>query len=315
MPRELDHALRAQPASRFDDSLALNERGDTGQRLTDLGAGRLAHMDQQGVDLQVLAVTPPGAQGLDAANAVPLSRDANDRAADLIAAHPARFRAMATLPLAQPAAAAAELQRTAGLGLVGAMVYGRTGDLPLDDPAFDDLWHVAEQLQQPIFIHPQIPPRPVRTASYTGLGDPADLALATFAWGWHIEAGTAALRLMARGTLDRHPSLQLILGHWGELLLFWHDRADSLARIAGLDRTITDYLHDNVWITASGMLDPAMLQHALTVTTPDRLLFSTDYPFQMPTRNDIRQFLEAFPDDPARAAFTSGNARELFRID
>jgi predicted TIM-barrel fold metal-dependent hydrolase len=210
--------------------------------------------------------------------------------------------------------AAGELERASALGLTGAMVHGRTGDILLDDPRFDDLWAVAARLRQPIFIHPQIPPASVRAASYSGFGDIADLALATFGWGWHLEAGTAALRLMTRGVLDRHPNLQLVLGHWGELLLFWHQRADGLARAAGLERSITQYLQQNVWITASGMLDPAMLHHALAVTTPDRILFSTDYPFQLPTRDEIEVFLDALPDETARDAFASGNARALFGI-
>ena len=311
----VDDALRSLPADRRDGSLALNEHGDTATRLADLGPGRLAAMDEQGVEVQVLSLAPPGTQGLSPGDAVPLSREANDRAAAAVAAAPTRLRAMATLPLADPAAAADELERGTALGLVGAMVYGRTGDVPLDDPRFEDLWGVAESLGQPVFIHPQVPPRAVRDASYSGIGDVADLALATFSWGWHLEAGTAALRLMASGALDRHPGLQLVLGHWGELLLFWHERADSLARIAGLQRSVTDYLRENVWITASGMLDPALLQHALAVTTTDRLLFSTDYPFQSPTREQIDALLAAFPDDASRDAFAAGNARNLFGID
>jgi predicted TIM-barrel fold metal-dependent hydrolase len=310
----LDRALRSVPPDAADDSLALNDHGDAAARLEDIGQGRIAAMDEQGVDLQVLSLAPPGAQGVTAADAVALSRDANDAAAEVVSADPARFRAMATLPLQDPSAAAAELDRAAGIGLTGAMVHGRTGDVLLDDPRFDDLWSVAERLGQPVFIHPQIPPRSVRDASYSGLGDLADLALSTFAWGWHLEAGTAALRLMGRGVLDRHPNLRLILGHWGELLLFWHQRADGLARAAHLDRSITEYLQQNVWITASGMLDPAMLAHALSITSPDRILFSTDYPFQNPTSHEIDAFLEVLPDATAREAFASGNARQLFAI-
>ena len=315
---DIDRASRALPPSRQDGSLVLSRHGDAAERLADLGAGRLAAMDGQGVDLQVISLAPPATHGLDAADAVPLSRDANDRAAAAVAAAPDRLRAFATLPLADPAAAAGELERASGLGLVGTMVYGRTGDVPLDDPRFDDVLTVAEELGQPVFIHPQVPPQAVREASYSGigdLGDLGDLALSTFAWGWHLEAGTAALRLMAVGVLDRHPRLQLVLGHWGEVLLFWHDRADALARAAGLQRTVTEYLRENVWITASGMFEPAMLQHALAVTTADRLLFSTDYPFQQPTRSQIDAFLAGFPDDASRAAFTSGNARTLLRIE
>jgi hypothetical protein len=98
-----------------------------------------------------------------------------------------------------------------------------------------------------------------------------DLGLATFGWGWHLEAALAALRLIVRGTFDRHPDLQLVLGHWGELLPFWLDRADSLSRIAGLDRTVSEYVRSNVHLTCSGMLNPTLLRHALEVTTADRL--------------------------------------------
>jgi predicted TIM-barrel fold metal-dependent hydrolase len=117
-----------------------------------------------------------------------------------------------------------------------------------------------------------------------------------------------------RGTFDRHPDLQLVLGHWGELLLFWLDRADSLSRVAGLDRKVSEYVRTNLHITCSGMLNPTLLRHALEVTTADRLLFSTDHPFQRPTRADIDAFLTAFPTDEDRERFTAGNARALFGI-
>jgi predicted TIM-barrel fold metal-dependent hydrolase len=311
----VDRALRAVPPELVDDSLVLNDHGDTHARLSDLGPLRTAAMDQQGVELQVLSLAPPGVQVPSPALSVSLSREANDTVSAAVRANPRRFRGMATLPLSDPTAAAAELERASALGLRGVMVYGRVGDVMLDDPRFEDVWEVAERLHQPVFLHPQIPPNTVRRVAYAGLGDAVDLALSTFGWGWHLEAGTAALRLMASGVLDRHPHLHLVLGHWGELLLFWHQRADGVARMAGLDRSITEYLRENVWITASGMLDPALLEHALEVTTPDRILFSTDYPFQAPTREEIDQFLLAFPDDAARTAFSSGNARRLFGIE
>ena len=307
-------AVKALPPDRGDASIAFDEMGDNLERLDDLGDGRVAAMDALGIDLQILSLAPPGTQPLDAADAVPLSRDANDAAVEAVRRHPTRFRAFATLPLADPAAAVAELERAAGLGFVGTMVYGRVGETPLDDPRFDDVLAAAAALRLPVFIHPQVPAPAVRRAQYSGLDPMTDLALATFGWGWHLEAALAALRLIVRGTLDRHPDLQLVLGHWGELLLFWSDRTDSLSRVAGLERKVSEYLRTNVHITVSGMLNPALLRHALEVTTPDRLLFSTDYPFQRPTRADIAAFLTAFPTDADRDLFTAGNARALFRI-
>lgn len=298
----------------LDDSLIFNEMGDHLARLHDIGDGRLAAMDEQGIDLAILSVTPPGTGPLPPAEALPLTRDLNDAAAEAARRHPDRLRALATLPMSEPAAVAGELERAAGLGLVGAMVYGRTGDTALDDPRYDDLFAAAAALGLPIFIHPQIPSNALRDAAYAGFDGPTSLALATFSWGWHIEAGLAALRIIARGTFDRHPNLQIVLGHWGELMPFWSSRTDSLHRIAGLDRKPSEYIRANVSITSSGMLNLTLLRHALEITTPDRLLFSTDYPFQHPEAAEIQDFLACFEDEEQRAAFAAGNARRLFGI-
>jgi uncharacterized protein len=308
----LTAAVKSLPEERADDSIAFDEMGDNLEHLDDIGDRRIAFMDAQGVDIQILSLAPPGTHPLDPAAALAFSRRANDIAAEAVSRHPSRLRAFATLPMADPRGAAVELERAASLGLVGAMVYGRTGDTPLDDSRFEGVFAAAAALGKPIFIHPQVPSRTIRDAAYSGFDPITSLGLATFGWGWHLEAALSALRLIVSGTLDRNPDLQLVLGHWGELLLFWHDRTDSLSRVAGLQRKVSEYIRTNVHITSSGMLNPTLLRHALEVTTPDRLLFSTDYPFQRPTKTDITEFLTAFSTDEDRDKFMSGNARSLF---
>lgn len=312
---KLTAALKDLSEESRDDSLAFNEMGDNLARLEDIGEARIAAMDEQGIDMQIISVAPPATGPLAPADAVSLSREMNDLAVEAVHRDPSRLRAMSTLPMADPGAVAGELERAAGLGFVGAMVYGRTGETPLDDPCYDDLFAAAASLGQPIFIHPQIPPRSIRQAAYAGFDPMTDLALSTFAWGWHLEAALAALRLITRGTFDRHPDLKIVLGHWGELLLFWEDRVNSLSRVAGLERKVAEYIRSNFFITSSGMLNPALLRHSLAATTIDRLLFSTDYPFQRPTQPEIRRFLAEFDSDEDREKFTGGNARRLFGID
>ncbi len=310
---ELTEALRA--AASPDESLAFNDLGDHQERLRDLGAGRIAAMDAQGIDLAVIALTPPGTQPLAPDEAVRLSRAANDVAAEAVRAHPSRLRALSTLPMSAPEAVAGQLERAAGLGHVGTMVYGRSGDRFLDDPVYDEFFATAAALGHPVFIHPQLPSAAVRDASYRGFDELTDLGLATFGWGWHVDAATAALRLILRGTFDRHPDLQVILGHWGELLAFWLDRVDSLSGPAGLARKVSEYFRTNIHLTTSGMLDPALLAYAMSVTGPDRLVFSTDYPFQHPTRSEIDTFLAAFDSSDDRARFAHRNATALFGLD
>ena len=128
---ELTSAVRALPDDRGDESIVLDELGDNLERLDDIGEARIAAMDAQGIDVQILSLAPPGTQPLDPADALPLAMRANDIAAEAVRRHPARFRAFATLPMADARRAAAELERTAGLGFVGAMVYERPGAAPL----------------------------------------------------------------------------------------------------------------------------------------------------------------------------------------
>src|ERR1700678_3183581 len=237
-------ALDRLPEGARDESVAFNAMGDNQARLEDIGPGRIEAMDAAGIDVSILSVVTPATQARPAREAVALARDANDEATDAVRAHPARFRAFATLPTSDPQAAAAELERCASqLGHVGAMVHGRTGTRPLDDPAYDDLFATAARLRQPIFIHPQIPSNQLRDVSYRGLDPLVDLGLATFGWGWHMDAGLSALRLILRATFVHHPELPLVLGHWGEMLLFCMDRADSPAGVARhLERRVSDYI-------------------------------------------------------------------------
>jgi predicted TIM-barrel fold metal-dependent hydrolase len=309
-------ALDRLPDGARDESTAFNVMGGNQARLEDIGQGRVESMDAAGIDVSVLSVVTPATQALPAREAVALARDANDEAADAVRAHPERFRAFATLPTSDPQAAAAELERCATrLGHVGAMVHGRTGTRPLDDPAYDDLLATAARLRQPVFIHPQIPSNELRDAAYRGLDPLTDLGLATFGWGWHMDAGLSALRLILCGAFDRHPGLQLVLGHWGEMLLFWMDRADSLSGVAKhLDRRVSDYIKTNIHVTSSGMLQERLLRHTLDFTSADQVLFSTDYPFHQPSAAAVRQFFDAVPDPADRAKIASGNAEALFHL-
>ncbi len=184
-----------------DESVAFNTMGDNQIRLEDIGQRRIEAMDAAGIDVSILSVVTPATQALPAREAVALARDANDEATDAVRAHPARFRAFATLPTSDPQAAAAELERCATrLGHAGAMAHGRSGSRPLDDPAYDDLFATAARLHQPIFIHPQIPSNELRDAAYRGLDPLVDLGLPTFGWGWHMDTGLSALPAAVRQT-------------------------------------------------------------------------------------------------------------------
>ena len=311
LTRELREAWAA--VADADDLTGAFEAGDLGARLEDTGAGRIALMDEAGVDVQVLSLTTPGLHNLDAARSVELARRTNDLIADAVAARPDRFQGFAALPTPAPEAAAAELRRTVEeLGFKGAMLCGRTRDKPLDHPDFRPMFACAAELGVPLFIHPQVPPRVVREASYSGFSPQVDLAFASYGLGWHYEAGLQFVRLVLAGTFDRHPDLQIILGHWGEVVLFYLERLAALDRAAGLQRPFADYARRNLYVTASGMFSDDYLQRCVGIVGVDRILFSTDFPYQHRPGGGARRFLDRAPlDAEGREKFAHGNWERL----
>jgi predicted TIM-barrel fold metal-dependent hydrolase len=294
-------------------AVASFDRGEIGQRLDDLGQGRLALMDASGIDVQVLSVTTPALHNLEPEQSVMLARRTNDLLAATIAQHPTRFQGFATLPMPAPAEAARELERAVtALGLAGAMLCGRTRDKNLDHADFLPMFEVAARLGVPLYIHPQLPQQAVRSALYAGFGDAVDTAFAAFALGWHYEAGIQFVRLMLAGVFDKFPDLQIVLGHWGEVVLFYIERLKGLERVAKLQRSVTEYMQQNLYVTPSGMWSQPYLQRTLEIVSPERLLFSADYPYQYRSPDAPRTFLnEAALSPEQKEMFAHGNWERL----
>lgn len=110
-----------------------SDRGDTGQRLADLGDARLKAMDEKGLDVRVLSLTAPGVQSLQATDAAALQIASNDLLAETVRSNPERYQSFATLARPDPKSAARELERAVmKLALNGAMLFGRTRERNLD---------------------------------------------------------------------------------------------------------------------------------------------------------------------------------------
>jgi 2,3-dihydroxybenzoate decarboxylase len=251
------------------------------QRLLDLGDLRVKEMDQANIDFQVLSHANPGVQRLDAATAVPLAKSANDGLAEVIAAHPDRFAGFATLPTPDPAAAADELERTVTqLGFKGAMVNGPTNGVWFDDKRFWPICERAQALDVPIYLHPSVPHPAVMEAYYKDYV--ADFpALPAAAWGFMIETGTEAIRMVLSGVFDAYPNLKMILGHMGEAVPFalWRIH-NSLSRPGNKPINFRETFCSHFSVTTSGFFStPAMLDCIMELGV-DRVLFSVDYPFE-----------------------------------
>jgi uncharacterized protein len=293
-------------------------------KLLDLGAGRIAAMDEAGIDHQVLSLASQGLDDLDSTTATALARDINNELADAARAHPDRFSVFATLDMKNPGAAAKELERSVTkLGFVGTMLDGTTkipGSTPpslfLDDARFLPVFEAAAHLGVPVYLHPALPPQAVDEAYYSNLPGILGMVLSIAGWGWHSETALHTLRLIVSGIFDRLPSLQLIIGHMGEGLPYAMARTSGiLSRVANLKQPVADYFQSNIHITTSGYFTQPPLKCALDVVGIDRTMFSIDYPFSPNTHG--REFLTAAaatlsPEDLAKLSHR--NAERVLKL-
>jgi 2,3-dihydroxybenzoate decarboxylase len=292
----------------------LGSRGPLVERLADIGAKRLADMDATGIDMQILSLTSPGVQVFDTPTAIALARDTNDQVAETVRNHPTRFAALAAVSPQDPKAAAQELDRAVKtLGLKGAIVNSHTHGEMLDDPKFWEIFEAAEALNVPVYLHPQSPP-PAMVGPYVERGLEGAL------WGFGAETGLHALAIIRSGAFDRFPKLRMVVGHLGEALPFWLYRLDYMNRTARpnirngadkLQKPLSGYLRENVYVTTSGMAWAPAIKFVQSVLGADRVLYAMDYPYQFEASEVIAT--EAVAEDAGeRRALFQDNAEKVF---
>ena len=260
--------------------------------LLDFDNLRIKAMDDVGIEISVLSLTDPGIQGIgDPLTAVKLASKTNDFLAEKIAKNPKRLRGFACLPMQDPIAAANELERCVSKhAFVGALINGQTQGSYLDEEKFHPFWKKVEELKVPIYLHPGNPQHiPESYKDQHELAGPV--------WGWTVETGTHALRLVFSGLFDRFPGLNIILGHMGEAIPYLLWRLDSRWNIIKhpkkLNKAPSQYIRDNFYVTTSGMCSNGPLNCAIHELGEERVMFSVDYPYEASIV--ASQFIEQAP--------------------
>jgi 5-carboxyvanillate decarboxylase len=286
------------------------------ERLQDIGERRIADMDFTGVDMHVLSLTSPGVQVFDAATAVAFAKEINDQLAAAIKRYPSRFAGLAAVAPQNPQEAAKELERAVRtLGLKGAILNSHTLGEYLDDPRFWDIFAAAEALDVPLYLHPNSPS--------AGLIQPLlQRGLDGAIYGFGVDTGMHLLSIITSGAFDRFPKLRLVVGHLGEALPFWLFRLDYMHRatvnsrryacMKPLQRKISDYLRENVYVTSSGMAWAPAIQFCQQVLGVDRVLYAMDYPYQFEAGEVVE--MDAVGSELDRRKFYELNARAVFKV-
>ncbi len=282
-------------------------------RLSDIDGERIEAMDKAGIDISVLSLTDPGVQReQDTATAIKLAHKANDFLAEKIAKNPMRFRGFAHLAMQDPKAAAQELERCVQeYHFVGALINGQTNGKYLDEEQYFPFWEKVQTLDVPIFLHPGTSYSMPQSYNHRP-------ELAGPLWGWTVETGTHALRMVFSGLFDRFPQAKIILGHMGETLpyLLWRfdSRWNILQHEQKLKKSPSQYIKENLCVVTSGMCSNGPLLCAIAELGEDNVMFSVDYPYE--SSEIAARFIEKAPiSEKVREKICYHNAIRLLKLN
>lgn len=238
---------------------------------------RISHMDQFGVDVQVLSIPAPGADRLEARDAFEVARVGNDALADWCRKHPQRFVGLFTLPTASVTASLDELERAVNeLGLKGFGCYSNLNGKPLDSEEFFPLYERLAKYRLPVYIHPTAP----LATEVTGLD-----IMPVLIYGWAFDSTVAMTRLVYGRVVERFPEIDFVVADVGGVLSFFAQRATNI--YAGR----TEEIHQRYGLKENPLdsfkrfyVDTAdhpslTLRCALEFFGADRLVLGTNYPY------------------------------------
>jgi aminocarboxymuconate-semialdehyde decarboxylase len=274
---------------------------------------RLELMDRLGIEHQVLSPNPLTyfyRQPVD--DAVRFSRAHNEAVAEIVAAHPERFSAFASLPMQDPTAAVDELRRAVlELGLVGSYVGTDFDGRTLSDPAYERLWDVHAKLGVPLFVHPATIDAERRPSEAEAMRRwDLDIVL-----GFTFDETSAVAHLLFGGVLDRHPQLQAHVAHAGGAAPFVKGRFVQALEKRPWARGLLSRSLDELWeqISFDCLLhEPTTLEYLVRSQGAHRVLLGTNFA-GWDQEDDIVDVVRALPiSDAERELVLSGNAERLF---
>lgn len=261
---------------------------------------RLRDMEKMGVGRQILSVHPACMYyGLESQVNREIAATFNESLAKLAKDLPERFSCMATVPLQDPEASAEELARAVRMGHVGVQIGSNVAGRNLDDRALDVFWGKVTDLDVPVFIHP---------IDVMGIRDRLKDYYLKNLIGNPLDTSVAAACLMFGGVLDRFPKLKIVLAHLGGFVPWirgrWRHGYDEREepKMNGA-RDPETYLSRFYYDTIIHNAD--CLEFALRTLGSDRILYGTDYPFDM-------GYLGAALEIPGTSGLSQADKEKIF---
>ncbi|MER7928720.1 amidohydrolase family protein [Streptomyces sp. NPDC096057] len=268
---------------------------------------RLAEMDADGVEAQVMSPTPVFfSYDRDPAESAAIARIFNDLALEIAAGSPSRLIPFCQVPLQDTDAACAELERCMAAGHRGVEIGNHVGDRDLDDAGIVTFLQHCADLGAPVFVHPWDMASSVRS----------DRWMAQWLAGMPAETHLSILAMILGGTFDRvSDELKICFAHGGGSFAFWLGRVENAWRqrhdVIGTSAMPPSHYLDRFSVD-SVVFDERALRLLVDTMGAERVMVGSDYPYPLgerPVGNVVRT--AGFLDDRRRELVLSGNARRF----
>lgn len=277
-----------------------------------LGSERLELLDERRIDIQAIHVGQYWWYAADRDLTRRITRVMNEGMADWVSKHPQHFVALSAVSLQYPELAAEELEHAVQkLGHRGASIGGHVGGEVPSSPRFDPFWAKAEELNVPVFMHPQNADFLIDSSEFKGRGSPANII------GNPLETTVFLSGLIFDGTFDRFPGLKVCAAHGGGYLPSYSGRAEVACDVrpdaeCANQKRPRDYLRTNIFVDSMVFTDEG-LRHLVAEMGASQVLYGTDTPYDWPDTLDL--ILDATSlSNAEKEAIVGGNAIRLLKI-
>ena len=268
----------------------------------------LKWMDEAGVQTSVLTLAAPQ----PTSEAIRLC---NEAAARIKREHPGRFKFCAALPLPDVNAAIREaIYALDTLKADGIKLATNVGGQYLGAPELDTLFSVLNERRAVIILHPHRPePVSRQVMQQTPLAMQEYLS----------ETTRAVSNMISRNVLARYNNIKVVVPHCGAYLPLAIPRMKSLTPVMQANKMVGEIDYEanlrTLYYDLAGAHSPEVIRMLLTITTPDHLLYGSDYPYVAPqvltqSLARMKQYLSDEKDlAPFREMILYQNANQIFK--
>ncbi len=278
-----------------------------------VGPHRMEMMDERGIDIQALSVNQFWWYAADRDMAAQIVRVQDEGLAAWCDEHPDRFVALTSVALQHPDLAAEQLEYAVGqLGHRGASIGGHVANEPPTSERYDLFWAKAEELDVPIFMHPNNAQNVVREGGLAGRGNLGNII------GNPLETTVFLTHMIFDGVLDRFPGLKICGAHGGGYLPSYLGRTEVACEVrANADcanlKSPSEYMRDQIFVD-SMVFSEEGLRHLVAETGVTQVVYGSDIPYVWPDTIDLIADSPSLSDDD-KMAILGGNLIRMLRIE